>query len=339
MTMPESAPAPAAADAAPAAPPAAPVDAPGANSSPAPTAADPAPGAGDDFKLHPSWEETLDAAGIPDLMRKPLIEKIRNDERAVQQQIEAARGTVPPEWKSLLEEARQANVSPKQLVDGYNALRTLREDPIAFQQTLNAQIDAAVQAGHLTRAEGQQAKQEVQQQVDDAEDDPFSPSANDPVAKEVAELKRQLQEREQREQQEREQWEEQQRAEQEAAAQEQWLDNYFDDIDKALSADETYAGLMSDTASADQAQTVKITVARLGSALIDGDPTLTTEQAISGAIAQLKSLGAAPRAAKTPPPPVGGGGNAVAAPSQEKMTEQQREKAMIDEAMRQAGLA
>jgi hypothetical protein len=332
---------------APAAPtpaaPALPTDAPAAAPD-APPASPPTPqpptggdagGQGSEWSLHPSWdktfEETFAEAGIPDMLqpkvREKIAEKLRLDEAAVQRQIEAARGNVPPEWRSLLEEARAAGVTPKQLVDSYFAVEQLRTDPIAFQQQLNQEIDTAVEKGILTRAQGEEAKR----QVDDA-GDTFDLDADNPLAKKLSAVEQKLAEQEAREQQ-RQQEIEAQQAEQ---AETQWAESFFATVQSSLNAATEYAPLMSDPAMAAQAQTLQITVARLAGSLMDANPSFTEAQAINGAIDQLRSVGAVPKAA-APVPPVQAGSSAVPGQAPQKLTENDREAAMLAEALRWVG--
>lgn len=314
--------------------PAGPIDtAPAAPVPPAPSVGDagaaPTPDA-----VHPSWVETFDKAGIPDLLRPTLIEKIRADEAAVQRQIEAARGNVPPEWQEILTEARAQGITPKELYDSYNAISTLREDPLAFRDQLSAEIDAAVAAGRLTPREGQQA----QQQIDNATDADLFEA--DPTAKALKEIQqrqekteRELAERNQREQAEREQREQ----EQAAREQEQWLDNFFGSIKTTLSTHPSFQAAFADPESP-TAVNAQITVARIAGGILDGGRAKDEAEAIQMAITQLESISATPKPAPGAIPPISGGGNAM--PGQApagKMSEAQREAAMLAEGLRWQG--
>lgn len=279
--------------------------------------------------LHPSWEKTFDEAGIPEMLRGKLAEKIRADEAAVQRQIEAARGNVPPEWQTLLTDARESNVTPKDLVDSYHAMQQLRTDPLAFQSQLNTEIDNLVAQGHLTRAEGAQAKADAQQVVDNADD---IADFTTPEAKEIAELRKRLDEREQAERLQREQEQQALAAQQEEQQLIQQYDTLLADSKTAVLADPRLAGILAANPAA--AQNAQINVARLADSMVQGGTAATYPEAIKQAIDQLASLLPATSTAPTAPP-VQGGSSTLPVPQAQKLSESDREAAMIAEGLRQ----
>lgn len=294
--------------------------------------------------LHPSWDQTFndafESAGIPEMLRKPVIdkvaEKIRADEAAVQRQIEAARGTVPQDWQQFLTEARQANVDPQQLVASYNAFELLRQDPQAFHEQLTSDINKLVSEGKLTPRQGAQ----LQAGVDQSAADQVDIASLDPEARRIKELEDKLSDTEKwrRQEEARRQAEEDAIAsEQQRVAEERWADNFFGQIDQALRADADFSPSLADEQYANQ---LKIAVARAAGAMLTPDSAVTEQDVIVAAIADLKRLGLQPKvpapAAAPGLPPVQGGGSAMPGQPKAKLTADQREAMMLAEAARLA---
>lgn len=314
----------------------------------APAVAEPAtPSEPVDYSTHPVWGKAIEA--IPTILRGPLVETIQSSEREAQKAIEAARNTgVPEDWRALAEEAQQLGVSTDDLARAYqgqNALAELMQsDPDAFVSELTSQVNALVDSGQLTRAEGRQVIAQGQAAAGEVTD----PLLTD-EQREIAELKAWKAQQEQAQQtaaQQRQQEAERQRIAQE---EEQASNQYFDAFDREMEAAGFLArnGATGRLDSTIPVQTLQL-IARTGAELRDANPRLPYDQAIKQATEQVRTmiegvggkLGPAPR----PQVPVVGASNAVptnqvAEPAGGPRSMKDRMEAALAEATRQAGLA
>lgn len=301
----------------------------------------PAPAGGAEApSLHPAWAKTLDEAGIPDMLRPKLIEQIQRSERESQAAIEQARaGSIDPTWKQFVDSAAGAGATPEALVGAYNAAQAIQADPIAFHAQLTQQIDQLVEAGVLTRAQANEQKQTVDDAVASALD------GDDPIQKELAELKQWRAQQEANAQ--RQQTEAQQRAAQEEA--QQYAAEFHTQLRTQLAA---AAGMTEqDFGTDDNARQFYQTVGRLAESVLANDPTdqITPQQAVQQALGALGPLveankrQTAPAQQQTPGIPAfsaAAGSAAVPAPAAQKFAnDDQRIQAMLAEAARQQGLA
>lgn len=294
--------------------------------------APPAEQAPEPAAIHPSWEKTFEEAGIPDMLRPKLIEKIRADDASVQQQLQAARGTIDPVWQDFLKEATSAGVTPPDLIASYNAAAALKRDPIAFAADLSASIDQLVKEGKLTRPQAAAAQQQVADAAAQQIDDPtalLSPDSEKMAAlqKQIEELQGTVTSAAQRQQAEREEAAQAQQAK-------EYGDRFFAEVDAQFEAHPVLKAANVDT---------KVAVARLADAMLAADSTntLTEKSAIEAAIRQLdqvRTMGtAAPAAAgQRQQVPVQGGGAALPVPPApgKFASEADRTAAMLAEAAR-----
>lgn len=303
----------------------------------------PAGGAGEGTQapaLHPSWEKTLDEAGIPDMLRPKLVEQIQRSERESQAAIEQARAaSIDPAWKQFVDSAAGAGATPEALVGAYNAAQAIQADPIAFHAQLTQQIDQLVEAGVLTRAQAAEQKQTVDDAVSSALD------GDDPIQKELAELKQWRAQQEANAQ--RQQTETQQRAAQAEA--QQYAAEFHTQLRSQLAA---ATGIAEQEFGTDQAaRGFYQTVGRLAESVLANDPTdqITPEQAVQQALGSLGPLVEANKRQAAPAQPqvpgfpafsAASGSAAVPAPTAQKFeNDDQRIAAMLAEAARQQGVA
>ncbi len=294
----------------------------------APAAAAPVTPPAEPAPLHPAWEQALEA--IPDMLRPKIVDQIRKSDTEAQRAIEAARGTIDPEWQKFLTAAQAAGATPEEMRQGWNAAQALQRDPIKFAADLTASIDQMVAAGKLTRPEAAAAKAQVDAAAaaqGAAPDDLLTPEG-----RELVEVRRQLAELSGTVQGD---LTARQQVQQEAEAQ-QYGDAFFAEIDTQFNA--------ANLAGASVA--TRVAVARYADGLLDADATgsLTEKRAIEAAIVKLREASAeltpqatAPAAVVAPgaPLPVGGGSAALpVAPVGKFATEADREAAMLAEAAR-----
>lgn len=273
-------------------------------------AAEPAP-------LHPAWEQALEA--IPDMLRPAIVDQIRKSDFEANKAIEAARGTIDPQWQSFLADAQGAGATPADLVNSWNAAQELRRDPLTFQKNLNTRIDELVALGQLTRAEGVQAKQDVAGELNQE-----LAGLESPEAKRIAELEQRIVEREQRDAQ-REEQQTQQEVDRQA---QEYGDRFFAEVASQFAAD---------PALANAAQQTQVVVAQLADKKMELDPTgtLTEAQAIAASIRELKAWGSQQQQpAAQPNMPVSTGSSLPAPVAQKFATENDRNAAMLAEAAR-----
>jgi polyhydroxyalkanoate synthesis regulator phasin len=275
-----------------------------------PAAVEPAP-------LHPAWEQALEA--IPDMLRPAIVDQIRKSDFEANKAIEAARGTIDPAWQSFLADAQGAGATPGDLINSWNAAQELVRDPLTFQKNLNTRIDQLVAMGQLTRAEGQQAKQEVAGEVSQE-----LGNLDTPEAKRIADLEKQIADLSGTVQQDLSA-REQQQIDQQAQA---YGDRFFAEVASQFAAD---------PALANAAQQTQVVVAQLADKKIELDPTgtLTEAQAIAASIRELKAWGNQQQpAAQQQAMPVGTGSGLPAPAAQKFVTENDRNAAMLAEAAR-----
>jgi hypothetical protein len=242
---------------------------------------------GTDYSTHPVWSKAVE--GIPEMLRGPLYETIRESERNAQAAIEKARGEgIGPEWRQLATEAAEMGVTVEELADAYLGQTQLSEllasDPDAFVASMEAQIDQLVASGQITRKAGAEAKKDAQQLAADEQTDALL----SPAEKELKELRARLDERDQKDQQR--EAAEQQRREQEAfdAQLDQQAEAYFDVFDQEM----VTAGLMRDNGAGVLVGTVPVETLRMiaetGGKLIDANPRLAPQQAVKQAFDTVK---------------------------------------------------
>lgn len=278
--------------------------------------------------IHPAWETAMEA--VPDMIRGPLIAQIRKSDRESQQAIESARaGSVDPEWKSFFDGAREANLSPREITDTYNAALAIREDPIAFAKDLNAAINAGVKSGQFTQEQADQLKQQGAATIADAVDGEQFGSMKTADQTRMDELQARLDAQDQRQQA---QFEQQSEQEVQADAQ-QYAVHFFNELDGQMTA-AGFVGVTPETRAA---------VARIADSALNGDQTntLTPQAAISHAISALKNFGQPAKGPVGPAiqMPIGGGNTSVGAVPATKFGNDRagkdaREAAMMAEAAR-----
>jgi hypothetical protein len=310
----------------------------------APAAAEPAaPAEPTDYSAHPVWGRAIE--GIPEILREPLYETIRESEREAQAAIEKARNAgVPEEWRGLYEEAKGLGLSVDDLARAYQGQTALAElmqsDPDGFVNELSTQIDQMVASGQLTRAQGNQAKQEAAAAASEVTDDLLTPEQ-----KQLRELQAWKEQQEQAAEQARQTQLQQQQAEQIRQQEEAASNAYFDAFDQAM---EQTGFLTRDPADGLLKSTIPVPtlqlIARTGAELLDANPRMPRDQAISQATEQVRKmieatggkLGPAPR----PTTPVIGASSSVptgqpAGQPTGPRTMQERMQAALAEATRQ----
>ena len=68
--------------------------------------------------IHPAWNDAL--ATVPESLREPIYNQIRESEKQSQSAIEKARqSAVPEEWVGLINEATEQGLTPDALADGF----------------------------------------------------------------------------------------------------------------------------------------------------------------------------------------------------------------------------
>lgn len=274
-------------------------------------------------KVHPAWESALKL--IPEELHPQILEQIRQSEVEAQKAIEKAREqTVPDEWRDLFAASEAAEANPAILINSYNAMVAMMEDPIQFRDSLNRRIDEMVAAGQLTPAQGEERK------VDDTQADELLTDEQ----KEIRDLRKRLDEREQKEQTAEER-------RQQAAAEAQLEQEALTHATEFVSVINAEVGLpanVSEDAVPPAVNRLRFTIAQLANDALSKTPGLTIQQAVAGARAQLTALGAgavpaAPAPAAASAPPIGGGTSGIpAAAAKGFKTEAEREAAMIEAA-------
>ncbi|MCC6855866.1 MAG: hypothetical protein IT189_07375, partial [Microbacteriaceae bacterium] len=289
--------------------------------------------------LHPAWEKALEAT--PEYLRGPIVEQIRRSEVEAQSAIQAARGSIEPQWQELLTAARAGGVSPQELTIAWDSAQAIRTDPQAFAESLNKRIEELVKDGTLTAREGAAAKVEAAAAAGGAElDDPLlSPEAQRLIKleQELEDLRTGLSSERQQQQQAAQQQQEQQR-------QQEWGDKFFATVDTEFQYEQRIAAAATPEAKL-AVHNTRIALARLADTYLEADQTgtLTEEAAIKQAVAVLQqaqqTIASAPAVLAAQQQaqqiPVGGGSSSVATVAAQKFaTEDAREKAMLDEAAR-----
>lgn len=324
---------------------------------PAPAATEPAPAvapeAPTDFATHPVWGKALET--VPDILRQPgtpLYEAIKTSENEARKAIESARGTdIPQDWRELVAEAQQMGLTVDELAQAYQGQQSLAEmmnnDPDGFVRELQAQVNALVESGQLTRAQGREAMQQVTDAAAAEQTDDLLTEEQKQL-KELQAWKAEQEARAQREEQARQQQELAARIEREEEAA---STAYFEAFDREMEA----AGFMARNAASGQlestipVQTLQL-IARTGAGLMDADPRLPREQAIKQATQQVRSMieGAGgklgPAAAAAAQVPVVGASSSFPTgqpqqPTGQPRTMADRMQAALAEATRQQGLS
>lgn len=286
-----------------------------------------APPADDQFVVHPAWEKAMEA--VPDVIRGPIVNQIRETEREHQKALETARqSSIEPTWAEFVNQAKSGNVAPDELIDSYNNQQALRQlindDPDAFEATLHDNIEQMVAAGQLTRKQGTQAHQSIQ--GDGGE-------LLTPEQQEIADLKRALAENDAR-------WagvDEAIDSQAEAAEAEQYGQQFISDMNSDLIT--TFGENPSIPGEPNISPNAQLAVARIAASIMDSDDTetITNQQAIAEGIRQLQSIaqgfgGQAPAAAQGRQVlPVGAGTNGLPAPEPVQFDDEKaRKQAMMD---------
>jgi hypothetical protein len=327
--------------AAPAAPPPAPPAGPAADA-PAPAAGAPAP---TDYTTHPVWKDAL--APIPEMLQGPIVETIRRSEAEAQKAIEAARNqAMPQDWAGIVEEARQAGVTPEDLVAAYqgqNAMaQLLRTDPDKFISDLQAQVDQMVAAGQITRKQGQQAVADAQQAADQQ-------ALLTPEQQKIAELEAWKQQEEQRRKDEQTRQQEEEQRRQHEAQLEADAERFFDSFDNVMLGEGLAVRDASGAVVAAEGvnpQTLQL-IAEIAAQQVDANPRLDPATALRQATANMRQQFEA--AGGRLGPAVAGAtpviGSSAALPSanagvpQQPKTMEGRAEAALQEALRQAGVS
>lgn len=304
-----------------------------------------APEAPADYSAHPVWGKAVEQ--VPEMLRGPIYEAIKTSEREAQSAIEKARGTdIPQDWRDLVAEAAELGVTVDQLSEAYRGQALLAEqlqnDPDAFLAEMQQQVDHLISTGQITRRQGAQAMQQANAAAAEQTDDLLTPEQRE--LKEIKAWKEQ-QEAAQRADAERRRQEDAQRAAD--AQQEQLAEQYFDEFDRQMEA----AGFATRDAAGKLTAAIPIAVfqqiGRVGGELIDANPRMTPQQAITTAINQVRQLVEATggKLAPTgqqqaPQVPVIAGSSAIpgqAAPAAGSRSMEDRANAALQEALRLAG--
>lgn len=255
------------------------------------------------FSVMPLWQDKL--AQLPEAMRADYAAIIQTTEKNANDAIRKAReASVPTEFRTLYEEAKEGGLTADEIRDGYNNALSLQqallEDPYGTLQSLEGQIDQAVRAGQITLAEGRQAKREVAAAVQDQiTDTPLETEAD----RKLAEL-----EAWKNQQKQREYSREQQRQEQ---AWEQDAQRFISDAEKAF----VDAGLVNEKGEHVTSVDARRSVFLLAGQLKDQNPELPTADAVTQAVNSLGgwdrfkpiSTPGIPVGGSSTAPPVGGG--------------------------------
>lgn len=296
-----------------------------------------------DYSTHPVWGNAL--APIPDLLRGPIVETIRESERQAQTAIEAARAnSTPAEWRQLIEEAKTAGVTPEQLVESYEGQRAMGEllhsDPDAFLSEIQGQVDAMVQAGQITRRQGQAAMQQAQQVAADAQ--PILSDSDQRLADMQAKLDRIEQERAAEQERQRAALEQQQHD----AQLEQEANEFFDTFDaEMLSLGYVERTSTGQIAAVIPAPTLQL-IGEVAAQHLDRNPQLSKQQAIKAAAESVRqqieaSGGHLGRPAAAPGIPVMGASSQIpsanAGQPQQKRSMDDRASHALAELLRQTG--
>lgn len=284
------------------------------------------------YTPHPAWEQAL--ATVADPLRAPIYKQIQETEREHQKALEQARtGSVEPAWRDFTALAKEAGVSPQDLIASYNMVEEIRQDPQKFATDLSAEIASAVAAGKLTAREGQQAAAAGQAQLDAA-----LGGGDDLKTEEQKQLDLLQQQVAGMSAAQQAQFEAQQESQREVLAQ-QYYTGFNQEIETAF----TTAGFPNASGE------TKAAVMRMADSALSGDPTgtLTVAQAATAAVGALVAFrnmqaGApapASAAAVLGAPPVGGGtGIPITVPQKFDNTpegKKARMAAMLEEGKRQ----
>lgn len=135
---------------------------PAADPTPPPAAEQPPAATGGDKPTHPEWEATFEALGLPESFRGPLREQARKSEAEAQRAVEAARAdSIAPEWREFVKSAQEAEATPADVVQAWNAAGSIARDPMGFAMQLEASIDAMVAQGQMTPTDAWKAKRQA----------------------------------------------------------------------------------------------------------------------------------------------------------------------------------
>lgn len=304
---------------APAAPPVAEPAAPAAPANDAPV----------DYSAHPVWGKAVEA--IPEVLRGPLYETIRQSEREAQIAIEKAHEErTPREWQELLAEAQQMGLTPEQLAEAYvsqsDLQKLLLSDPDGFIETMTQQIDALVASGQITRKEGAAAKQQAAELTDPLETD---------EQREIRELKawrEQEQARRTAEQQAQQAAEAERQREAELDRQAQ---QFFTEFDRQMiEAGYAQIGANGQRESIIAVETLQMIGEVAGNLVDRGTPLAQAiQQAKTHVERQIEAAGGKLGPARTPAPPVVGGSATIPGqqvdPNAKPRTQDQRENDML----------
>ena len=280
------------------------------------------------WTARPEWEAALSV--VPDGLRGNLYKQIRTSEAEAQKAVEAARqSSVEPAWRDFAAQAKEAGVDPTTLIESYNIRQQLLQDPQSFYTQLKTEIDAAVAAGQITRAEGAAATAQAQAQAADVGD-----QLRTPEQEELDQLKQQFNEMSALQKQQYQAAVEQQQEAQAKVYYDDFTNLTFNTFDQA-----GYGNANIET---------KIAVMRMADSALNGDTTgtLTEQQAISGAFQALLAFrdaqpGQVAAQAQQPGAMPVGGGRGMAAPEAQHfgtdlVGRKARIAAMIEEGQRQA---
>src|SRR6478735_3051269 len=68
--------------------------------------------------VHPAWDKALQ--GIPEPWQAPIREQIQRSDAEARAAIEKARAeSTPAEWRQLVEQAQQYNLTPDEFIEAY----------------------------------------------------------------------------------------------------------------------------------------------------------------------------------------------------------------------------
>jgi hypothetical protein len=288
--------------------------------------------------VHSSWDQVLEM--FPEgAQRDALVNQIKEQERNASTAIQkASEAQAPEEWRGLIDEAKKIGLTPEELSESYNQFETMREqiasDPDGWLEGMRSEIDEAVTRGDITRKQGTQLKKDAAAQAAAGGDDDLA-NLEDPK---VAELQRRIdaqdawrQQQEEAEQQRRE--EEQEQLNQQEV--EQQTQHFMQVFEGAFNNDPVLKDVEPET---------RYIVANHALNLMDANPNLDEQAATTEAINQFRTrfgLGGGP-AQQQPGVPIGRGSNQQVQGQQQQQfgtgrdADKAREKAMVEEAMRQA---
>lgn len=263
----------------------------------APVVDTPATETAEDFSVMPLWKEKLEQ--LPESMRADYAALINQSENAANVAIRKAReASVPTDYRTLYEEAKEAGLTADQIRDGYNNALALQEalleDPYGTLASLESQIDQEVRAGNITLAEGKAAKREIAAAVDDQVNAaPLETEAD----RKLAELEAWKNQQEQREQSREQQFQQQ--------SWERDANQFIADAEQAF----VDAGLVDAAGQHLTSVETRRSVFMLAGQLKDQNPQLGTEQAVTQAVTNLGGWDRF-KPVRTPGIPVGGSATA-----------------------------